>query len=1346
MRGPEELTRQLNLVYETLILEVHGYGGSVIGFSGDAITCWYNGDDGARATACGLAIQEAMSVFASIQTPGGTPVSLGVKVAVAVGSVRRFLVGDPDIQYVDTLTGAALDRMAAAEGQARKGEVIVAPEVITQLGDQLHIAEYREATEGGERFAVITGLAQPVPAAPWPTPEPELSHEQTRAWLLPPIYDRLKGGQGGFLAEIRPAVALFVGFGGIDYDADELAGKKLDLYIAWVQRVLARYEGFLLQLTVGDKGCYLYLAFGAPIAHDDDPTRAVAAALDLQSRPAELDFVGPVRIGISQGRMRAGAYGARARRTYGVLGYEVVIAARLMGVAQPGQIIISQRVAKAVAGDCLLENLGQIKVKGQEHPIPVSRVLGRLGRRVRVPVNTFPNPLVSRDAELARMAQVLAAAAGGQGQILRLQGAAGIGKSHLTAEFAERAVSQGWRVVLGACQSTGQNIPYHPWRDVFRALFVLLDGLIEGENPTALVARQIEQVTSIVSGMNSDWLVRLPLLGDLLDLPIPDNATTAAFDPQLRQEALFTLATDLIQDWARAQPLLILLEDVHWLDEASRGLTLALARVLAQAPAVLALVHRPPLSESQPILPELDDLANHHALDLEELSSEGVAAVMAQRLAGQPSPLLLDLIQLQARGNPFFVEELTSTLRELDHLTRMADGTWTLSGGIVTALRKAGCLRRDQAGGWSLNPDVPLSAADLGLPDSIHGLILARLDRLLEEHKLTLKVASVIGRVFQFQLLAKAYPFETDEATLLQQIEAVEGGGFIRLETPPPQLAHLFQHNITRDVAYESLLQRQQRELHRAVAEAIEQTLAEDAVEQLAYHYSRAGVRDKALLYLDQAARKAQRDYANETALNYYDQALALEENWEWRKGQIEVLHTLGRREEERASLERLSANPDAPDFEVAYLLGQYYQALGNYQQARADVKRAMDGCRQLGDLIGEARCLAQLGFIARRQGEYEEAKAWYNEVLALFQGDQTYPREAMEVFADASNGLGNVYLQQGEYYQAQTAFERALAVSRRRDNRRGEATALNNLGGTAYYQRDLSNAVRRYQEGLDIRKAIGDRTGEGQSLANLAMTMRDAGDYGQALSFLSEALAIQQATGNRWDEVNVWNDLGILYYRLGDLPQAHTCLEQGLRLAEDINDEAGQAYVLCNLGLVLSDRDELAAAEKLLAHGLELAERQSDAYLISMFLSYLGTVLLRAGRVEEAIARSEGALILHQETNLSLLTADDQATLAAAYLAMGDTPQALVNAQAALTILDECDGTGPEFPLQDYLFCFQVFSAAGLEEQASTTLRTAYRMVISRAEKIADPDLRQSFLERVTVNREIVQKAEKFI
>ncbi len=167
---------------------------------------------------------------------------------------------------------------------------------------------------------------------------------------------------------------------------------------------------------------------------------------------------------------------------------------------------------------------------------------------MRGPVVTFPNPLVGRDAELAYMAQVLAAGSEGEGQILRLVGAAGVGKSHLVAEFAERATGQGWRVAVGACQSTSRDIPYYPWRSVFQELFGPLDESRAGKDATALVSRQIDRARAIVKGMDPDWEVRLPLLGDLLDLPIPDNPTTAAFDPQLRQEALFTLAIDLLQE------------------------------------------------------------------------------------------------------------------------------------------------------------------------------------------------------------------------------------------------------------------------------------------------------------------------------------------------------------------------------------------------------------------------------------------------------------------------------------------------------------------------------------------------------------------------------------------------------------------------------------------------------------------------------------------------------------------------------------------------------------------------------------------------------------------------------
>ncbi|MFQ5578303.1 MAG: adenylate/guanylate cyclase domain-containing protein, partial [Anaerolineae bacterium] len=248
-RGADELTRQLNRVYDALITEVHRYRGSVSTFSGDAITCWLDGDGGLRAAACALAMQQAMGQFSQIKTPSGATVSLAMKAAVTTGPVRRFLIGAPDIQLIDVLAGATLDHMAEAEHHAQKKEVVLGPETVAHLSGAVNVTARRTDPDTGQTFAVVSRLTNPVEPNPWPAlPANSLTEEEIRPWLLAPVYERLRSGQGQFLAELRPAVALFLRFGGLDYDDDDAAGQKLDAYIRWVQSVLARYESYLFQL------------------------------------------------------------------------------------------------------------------------------------------------------------------------------------------------------------------------------------------------------------------------------------------------------------------------------------------------------------------------------------------------------------------------------------------------------------------------------------------------------------------------------------------------------------------------------------------------------------------------------------------------------------------------------------------------------------------------------------------------------------------------------------------------------------------------------------------------------------------------------------------------------------------------------------------------------------------------------------------------------------------------------------------------------------------------------------------------------------------------------------------
>ncbi len=1340
-RGAEELTRQLNAIFEALIDEVHRYGGSVITFAGDAITIWFDGDDGRRATACGLAMQVAMRQFGPVPLPSGGSIVLAVKAAVAHGPVRRFQAGNARIQWLDVLAGATLDRMAATEKHATRGEVVLHADTCVQLGALVQVAEWRHAAPpdtaplgAGTEFAVISGLTAPVAPCPWPAPAP-LPEDQVRPWLLPTIYARLRSGAAEFLAEIRPTVTLFLTFTGLDYDRDEAAGDKLNVYIRYAQDVIHRYEGALLQVIMGDKGSYLYATFGAPLAHDDDDLRAVAAALELRAPPPEAATVREIGIGISRGRIWSGAFGSSTRHTYGVLGDAVNLAARLMGKAEPGQILITQEIADNTTSNYQHRSLGRLTVKGRSEPLPVFQVLGPC-QTLPAPLALGARPVVGRDPELAQMRELLDRALRGEGQILRLEGREGVGKTHLAAALVADATAQGFRVYQGLGQSITRNIAYAPWRQIFPALLGL-----DTPPAGATAGWQMAHVEAAISRLNPDWRIRLPLLGDLLGLPILDNATTAAFDPRLRQQALFALVVELVLAYAREQPLLFILEDAHWMDEASQGLTLALARVLARAPVLLVLIHRPAAQPDQRLLPYLNRLAYCRTLTLSELAPEAMAVLTTHWLQGPVAATALSLVQTQAQGNPFFAEALVEALREAGYLAQAPGGAWDLVDSLVEALRAANLLEKDPAGeGWRLVADAQLSAVALDIPDSIQGAVLSRLDRLPEENKLTLKVASVIGRLFELAVLARAHPGGAAPDQFQTQFRTFEQQGLTHLETPPPQTAYEFTHNITQEVLYATLLETQQHLLHRAVGLALE-GLRPEAVEQLAYHFGRAEMSDKALLYLDRAAAKAQRSYANETALYYYTQALALEARWPWRKGQIEVLHILGRREEERAALQALEALPDAPAYERAHLWGRYYEAVSDYAQAQAQVERALALARAQADHLSEANCLGQLGLIARRQGDYDGAKAWYQQALALF--PETADDQAAQVLVQTLNGLGLVYRQQGNLDEARAHDQRALLLSRQTGNKRGEAEALSGLGVTAFYERDFARATAYHTEALAQRRSIGDRAGEGVSLTNLALAAHTSGSYGEAEKYYTLALDIQQAIGNRWEEINISNSLGVLYQELGAWARAQACLRRGLELSREIGDEAGQAYLLANLGLIAREQGQLEPAEAILKEGLGLARQQDDKNLMAYFASYLGGVNLRAGKPAEAVEWAQTALALREQHNMRLFMADDLATLASACLAQGQPAQALEHAQASLAILEECGGQGPEFPQLDYYSLYQVFLAAGQREAALKALGAAHRLMLSFAGKITEAPLRQSFMENVAINQQILAAAQ---
>lgn len=1164
-RGAEELTRQLNLIYDALVTEVHRYGGSVLAFSGDAITCWLDGDSGLQATACGLAMQRAMRQFSAITTPAGDVIPLAMKVAVAIGPVRRFRLGDPQIQYIDALAGDTLNKMAEAEHQAEKGEVVVGPDVIARIGDQLDIVAWREV-EPQHRFGVVGGIKRETeaaaPPAGWPPLTAEaLVEEQIRPWVLPPIYERLQTGQGQFLAELRPAVVMFLYFSGIDYDDDEAAGDKLDAYIRWVQTVLARYDGYIFQLTIGDKGSYLYTAYGAPTAHEDDAIRAVSTALALQALPAELNFIEEVRIGISQGQMYTGAYGGNKRRTYGLLGDDVNLAARLMQAAQPGQTLVSEAAQRNTHDLFTWEQLPPFKVKGKTNSIVAFQPTGQKSRATMgLHEVHYALPMVGRTQELTFLEEKLSQALAGRGQIVAVTGEAGMGKSRLVAELIHSATNQNMIGYGGECQSYGTNISYLVWQPIWQGFFGL-DPAWEIADQISHLERQLEQIDPALGP-------RLPLLGTVLNLPIPDNELTAAFDAKLRKTSLESLLVDCLRLQAQKTPLLLVLEDMHWLDPLSHDLLEVISRTIVDLPVMLVMAHRP-LGLERLQAPRVNQLPHFSEISLTDFTPDEAKRLITLKLeqltaAQEPVPTpLIERITARAQGNPFYIEELLNYIH-------------------------------DQ--GLDLHNIEAL--AQLDLPTSLHSLILSRIDQLSENQKIILKIASVIGRLFKVALLQGMHQdFELDkiegELEILTNLELTE------IDSPKPELAYIFKHIITQEVAYESMPYATRAIQHEKLAQFLERTYRQrldQYINLLAYHYEHSDNETKKREYLRKAGEAAQADYANQAAIDYYRRVLPLLPPHE----RVEVMLKLG---------------------EVLQLLGQWTEARELYEETLYLTKTLNDGPHQ-------GRCQTAMGELLRKQRLFDESSTWLERARTTFEeiGDQAGVGQVLHY-------EGTLAWNQGDYEAARSLYEKSLAIRQQLNDKARIADLLSNLGLVAHYQGNLDEARNLYEKSLELRYQLGNKWGIAVSLNNLGYLSIELNDSASARTQLEVAVGLQREVGDRWMIALGLHNLANVARAEKLYDEARQLYEEAIMIDRDLGDREAIAYLLADVGGLAALQGQAERALRLTG----AAEAQLEAVGVSLPPAEKATLEGLLAPARQALGEAQTTVLVNQGRAWSL-------------------------------------------------------------------------------------------------------------
>ena len=1161
-RGAEELTRRLNMLLTTVVQEVHRYGGSVIGFAGDGVTCWFDGDNGRRATAAALAAQE---ILGKGPPDAGSGAGLSkVKIVVTSGLARRFLVGVPRIQRFDVLAGGILDRMAAAERLAHPGDVLIGSGIVGWIRDQVEIVDWRhdssQPKSDTESFALVTGVPSQIAQPVEQVAVPALAETVARGWINPALFQRIASGEGDLVSELRQVVTMFVRFSGIQYDFDNDAGTKLNSYIEWVQKTLIPLGGFIMQVIVGDKGSYLYAVFGAPVAQEDDPLRALRAAEKLMQLPPSLDFIKDTAAGISQGKMHAGVFGRSGHKTYEVLGQAANTAAALMQRADSARVLVSEAVAEAGTPQYRFHRTGFadiLELVGAEPSAPAL-----------IPKGMVHTGIVGRDDERRRLRSYLDQLLEGRTQMVVIQGPSGIGKSRLLIDLKQQAEALAIPTFAGSGNAIDARIPLHVWKDIFAGILGIRPG--DGEQT---VRHALERHL-----VNAPQLLELaPLLNPVLPIALPDNEPTGRIPAEARSDnALNVMVGSLLRPVGSLAVMLIIIDDAQWLDSASWTLVEA---ALRQHPSLLmAVATRPP--ETSPTgdltvgLPgpvqAFMDGRPEALLTIEPLGDDDLVELIKQYIEVKEVPAELSSVILErAEGNPFFAQELIGTLVQRG-LVKVEDGVCRLLG----------------------QPEQ-LAAA---FPERVESLLISRLDHLPPDHRTTLLVASVLGRTFSMRMLADVHPGRLDQSTLHAQLDDLAGYGLVAREHELPELTYRFRHGLTHQAAGELLPSDLRGEIQAKAAAWIENNQGANLAPYypiLARYWDAAGEVIKSLNFLELAAVNARAAGAYLEAISFYTRAVTLARDgrhvpkekaavWQLRLGEIYVHHqsedvTKGR-ENLEAGLTALALAPPRSSFGL--VLGVIWQLLLQIWYRLTGPKEARPGTSSE-RLLEASRAYERLVEVHYISGE--NLPSLYASLRALNLAEAAGPSsELIRGWATAGAIFGFVPLRK----VTSRYLERALAASESGDP---GAVAWAALVAGFYYSGvgDWQRAQSLMDKVVEISSQVGDGRRLEDGLSNLMIQAYLRGDIALGLKLTDELHARAVA-------------------RHADRPLAYYL--------------QGRAYLLLELGQADEARQVIDQLEDVQGRD----QRSADQALINDTYGLLALAELRRGNLRKALTAAE--------------------------------------------------------------------------------------------------------------------------
>jgi class 3 adenylate cyclase/tetratricopeptide (TPR) repeat protein len=1054
------------------------------------------------------------------------------------------------------------------------------------------------------RFCDECGLDLRAPKEPT-----TINYEQPQSYTPKHLAEKILNTRSALEGERKLVTVMFADVAGFTAFSEKLDPEDVHGIMDGCCRILVdeihRFEGTVSEF----RGDGLMALFGAPIAHEDHAQRACYAALAIQQalipyseemrQRYGIDF--RMRVGLNSGTVVVGAIGDDLRMDYTAMGDTTNLAARMETAAEPGSVLVSGSTHRLAKEFFEFASSGAIQVKGKQEPVEVYTLLHptevdtRIGASVAKGLTRF----VGRRREIESLREAFAKVQSGEGQVVGLVGEAGVGKSRLLMEFRSLLPLGEYTYLEGQCLHYGGSMPYLPLLDILRSFL----GIKEGEPELFIRDRMKERIL----GLDENLKDLIPPFQELLSLKVEDEAYSH-LEPKEKREKIFEAFRDLIIHNTRDRPLVLTVEDLQWIDQTSEQFLDYMIGWVPRARILLLLVYRPEYVH------QWGSKSYYSKIGVGQLSAGTSAELVGAILeGGEVMPELKDLILNRAAGNPLFMEELAQTL---------------LQNGSIRKTEDRFVLTRE------------ISRSQV--PDTVQGIIAARMDRLEESLKRIMQVASVIGREFAFRILETITGMKENLKSGLGNLQGLE---FIYEKSLFPDLEYIFRHALVQEVAYNSLLINRRKEIHGEIGQAIEGLYAgrlEEFCEILAYHYSRSGNQAKAYKYLKKSAEKAVRNDAVFEAVRFYREAMEVlcqqpptEEN---QREQIELVLSMqipwkkiGYSEDFLPLLQKAEAlakelGDEKKRLMIRSVLGYYYIFKGGDPELGWTY---LESCLDRPEILQDDQVLIPVGCdlcsSCAISGEYQRINQVAPTIISLIERCQTQ--------AEFYNKIANPYAhvlaywglstgQCGDFNRGRKLCEKALSFALEINHLSTLALVEAAYGALFLTKGDGPGGLKHLQDSISYAEESQTLVSLGYSCALLGWAYCLMGQYRIALEIAQKGLRIQEDLGMPFFLSICHYSCGLVHFELDELEEAHTHLERGLQSALQNNEKEWQVASRFYLGRIIVRKDprQIESAEKYIHQGIHLLEKlgiRAGLYPIGYLI--LGAVYAESGRSEEA-------------------------------------------------------------------------------------------------------------------------------